>query len=188
VTALAQEPVIPAGRTTVIRELLERLWDLAEPGGSGEGIPGTGDRVQLMPHDPRCHVLDWNPPLCTCWRRSIVELERLLYRMQFEAPTLFRHLRYRYLQCEHVTKTASYQAGRWHGISVNEQVVSVPGGWALTLADQRHKRSNKPLEARVKVARWRDDTNLTHANNAITWLAAEWALNHEPNLPVVKAA
>lgn len=178
----------PNRRKDAIRDLLERLPDLTEPGTGGTGIAGSGERLMLMPHDSRCHITDWNPPLCTCWRRSVVELERLLYRLQFENYPLFRQITLRYLRAERVTKDLRYLSGRWHGLAPNEAVSVVPGGWALALADQRQKRSNRALEARVTVARWSESVDSKRVDEALSWLSREWAASSEPMLPVVKAA
>lgn len=189
VTPIRKEPMTqtPDGRPTAIRRLLEQLPELTDPGTGTAGTPGSGDRVITMPHDPHCAYLKTSPPRCTCWRRSVVELERLLYELQFHNFAWFRQLTLRYLRAQHITRELTYSHGTWQGLAENEAVIAIPGGWTLTLADARQKHRNAPLRARVKVARWDTDVKPATLNQAVQWLADQWSLNSEPMQPNEKA-
>lgn len=175
---------VPPHRVEVLSELLGQLWDLSEPGTGRAGVAGSGDRLPLMPHEPRCGLLT-DMRRCTCVQRCVRELERLLYELQFADYALWQAIRLRYLQCEHVYRDVVYRRGRFHPIGENEQVVGVPGAWTLTLADQRSKHQDKPLDARVKVCRWNPAVDAKHVQAGVLWLAEHWSASFEPYLPVL---
>jgi len=75
-------------REEVIVQLLERFQELVEPAG-GNGIPGSGDYLPLMP---------------ATYTPSVRELERLLIRMRDERRSQWWHVTERYLRCQHVNR------------------------------------------------------------------------------------
>ncbi len=160
----------PSPRTIeTITTMLQHHTELTDPGGR-TGEPGTGDRVKLMPHDHGCHVTDWNPPLCTCSRRSVIELERLLRTMREDraAPlvrlpngtkasvrSLWWNLNARYIACDTVLRDIP---------------VSVRG--------RNGKRTTK-LERR-RVAITTPGIDPTKIAAGIAWIATNW----DPYTPI----
>lgn len=162
-----------AARERVIRQLLERWHELTDPVRSGnEG--GAGSGVMVMPHERGCLVLKTAPPRCSCARRDLVELERLLRAMREDrsAPLLVLprsgekvsvracgwHVLERYVRSSSVTRLVRFQVRNKHGKRVWDEQ------WRVVEVFDRGVRT--PL-----------------VDRGIAWLADAWTLGHEPGLP-----
>ena len=151
--------------------LLERWQELTDPVWSPGGVPGGG--VPLMPHEPGCLVLRSRPPRCSCARRSVVEVERLLRRMREDRScplvvlpsgekvsvrALGWHVRARYVDCVRVTRDVS-----------------------ASVRDRRGKRRTVVVRAVVDV--YDRGVRGELVGRGVEWLAASWGLGSEPMLP-----
>src|SRR5438105_4424721 len=111
-----------------ITELLER-WDDLQALVSAAGGRGGETRVPLAAHDKGCAV--FSSLRCTCWLRSLAELEAQLRRLRAEDPRAYAHLNARYRHAERVRRQwLRYRGGCWQGVAGNEAVLIpafVPG-------------------------------------------------------------
>lgn len=162
-------------RERVIEQLLDRYQDFADPVRSGNGDGTTG--LLLMPHDPGCKVTVWNPPVCTCSRSSLVEIERLLRLMRDD-----RHRPLvRITTAAGVERKASVRSLWWH---LTERYVRA----TVVIRDvpvTRKAKGGKRLRVveRRPVPQHNSDPELVKAG--IGWLATNWAESHaEPMLPL----
>lgn len=141
----------------MIEVLLERWDDLAVPGNGPGGVRGDGQSVGLMPHERGCLVLRSSPPVCTCSRRAVEMLERLIPRLREVDRELWWHLNERFFRCSRVRRLV----------------------WV-----QRRGRNGKVLRVQEHqiVTIWRSDVDAELLGAALDWLAESW-LGPEPMLP-----
>lgn len=172
-------------RTQTIVSILEQFDELANPlwstAGGGSGGPA------LMPKT---------------YNASVREVERLLLGMRDDRAhplvssagvkhsvrSLWWHVDQRYLKAQRVLRDVGFLRGSYHGLKANEEVVGRPGGWELVLAEQRQKHARKPEPMRVVVTTWHRDVDHVKVTLGIDFLAAHWALAHEPFLPAESLA
>ena len=174
-------------RAARIAWLLEQHSELSDPLRSGQGFGAGG--LTLMPHAGSCLVGKSSPPRCTCWRRDVVELERLLALMRKRAKqesvrwwdddakrwrsaslgTLRFHVLAWYVNASRV--------GQWRPIEVKKgRKLKLPTG-----QDVLRTRSGRIVPARhhVTVTRHRDARE-DRARLGVEWMALRWSLGHEP--------
>lgn len=199
-------------RTEVIVALLESYSELTDPRQSGNGGNRTG--LTLQAHAHHCAIYHDRPkdqiPLsrtgiglfagCTCHLAQYRELDRLLDVMQGERRSQWWHLNERYLRCEHTLKTVRFVRGTTVGIVTGhaatlkvhplgthqELVIGKSVNWEAALQEQRHKRSQTPLDRKVLVAAWNPSVRMQKVKLGVDWLASSWALADEPALPADK--
>lgn len=174
-----------ATRQAAIVTLLERHAELTDPVRAGTGKGGPG--VLVMPHARRCAILTSSPPRCTCWRRDVVEVERLLALMRNQAKQQAYHgvsvgtLRHHVLAW-YVNAT---RVGQWQPIVVRKgRKLSVPTG-----QDVLRTRSGRVVPARYHVSWLREpDARHDRALLGVLWMAEHWGLGHEPMFATEEAA
>lgn len=134
-------------------EMLKRFKEAQETLlGPTDFRQGEPDGVTLMP-------LSWN--------RSFRELDRCLRRLRDRKPTLYRHLRERYIDPEIVTVDLLVKNGK----------VIYP---ACCEHDAGQPQIGSKM-ARVRVRRWRTTLNDALVKEGIDWLMVEF--NETPSLP-----
>jgi hypothetical protein len=166
-------------RGRVLGEMLGRWGELQDPGGRSGG--GGGGFVPLMPHAGGCLVYVSSPAVCSCWRRDVVEVERLLGVMRGSGE-VFGGVSVRLLRV-HVVGwfVLAVRVGRWFpaprvrgrrlGVPSGQEILSDGGGVFV------------PSVYRVSV--WRPGFAVEGlALLGVEWLAENWGLGHEPCLPL----
>lgn len=143
-----------------IVQLLERHAELTEPIRAGNG-QGAGGGVALMPHEPSCVILKSNPPYCSCSRRSVVELERLLVRMRDERRSQWWHVTERYVRCTYVTRDVEVKRKGKNG------------------------KTARVVERQLCVD-FHPGVRAEKVRRGVEWLADNWADRAGPMLPIVK--
>jgi hypothetical protein len=101
-------------------QLLHEAHD--QPGPEPTGSLGghlNGDAILLTGHDPHCRV--YTTLRCTCWQRSLRELDHALALLKAEAPVHHGHLAARHLNYAVVRRQVWYRHGRYQTAS-NEHV------------------------------------------------------------------
>lgn len=94
-------------RTLTLVEMIRRFNEAREVMGH-TGIPGSGDKVPLMPDT---------------WTESYRELERILLCLRAERPKQYWHLTQRYLKAQERQVELTFRAGRYAGLLPNEAVL-----------------------------------------------------------------
>lgn len=161
-------------REQIIAQLLERWTELNDPIRSGNG--GNDNGLRLMPHDATCLLnrkadsATWTPARCSCSRRAIVEIERLLGSLRDERHHIWWHVNERYLRA---TQTTAYKCPKCRGVS-----------HAATHKhrDKRGKLSTYPGTRILRIT-WNERVNPKKVDTGINWLADRWTLATEPMLP-----
>lgn len=141
-------------REVAIVQLLERYEDLVDP----QQIRAGGDRDgfgALMPGT---------------YTGSVRELERLVVRLREERHHLWWHLNERYLACEWRT---CWRCPRCKGETHAQR---------HRHRDRRGRMSNYD-GVRILKPFWSERVNPAKVRAALSWLAGEWSLEHEPMLP-----
>lgn len=170
-------------REAAIVTLLERHAELTDP-GTVRSAAGTGTHVALMPHAPSCAILRSSPPRCSCWRRDLDELERLLRLMRGDRHSPLLRL--------DTGERVSVRACWWH---VNAWYLTAR--WTLFEPPLQKGRKKRPVRLQIdaqgralpvrrahREAGAREDV----ARVGVGWIAAHWSLGHEPMRPVEEAA
>lgn len=140
-------------REQVIVELLERLTELSDPMQSGNGDGDTG--VRLMP---------------SCYTPSVRHLEELMVKLREERHNVWWHVNERYIRAVHTT---AFRCPKCKGVS------------HAAIHRHRDKRGKPASYHGVREARlsWNERVNNAKVQQGVEWLAARWALQHEPMLP-----
>ena len=158
-------------RERLIVELLRSL-ELAA-GRSRDGVPGGGDGFPMLPHSDRCLIHVTAPARCSCWLKSVAELQRCLRLMYGIERTLFRAVYERYVNAERRPREVIVRRGR----------PVVPSNWqVLGLLNRTDLNKRGDGTTRVLVESWRPDVLEANWTAGVTWLSA--AFNGAPQLPV----
>lgn len=105
----------------VIRALLERWDDLAGLSSRGTG-GGSEERAAIRGHARGCGV--FSSLRCSCWLRSVDELDRCLRTLRASRPDVYRHVEARYGQTVKARRRhVRFRAGHWLGLQANEAVL-----------------------------------------------------------------
>lgn len=172
-------------RRQVIQVLLERYSELVDPLRSGSGVRGDGGSVALTPHERSCALVSSSSGLnrCTCAYRGVRELERLLRLMRDEGGQIVRLGAFvDGLPAAQQSIRVSVRGLWWHlnarYIAATERTVDVP----VT----RRSKNGKKLRVmeRRAVATYDQRVSPIHVSAGVAWLAAGWALEVEPMVPV----
>lgn len=192
---------MPTHRQRILVEMLERHDELTSPLASSAGIRGTGDRAILMPHAKDCRIHSWRPPTCTCYRRSVNELDRLITTLRDDrhgrlvkwtsngqsyvaSPRkLWWHLNGWYLDVQHAIRHAYIRADGTLLLDRNGvPLTTAPKGIKLQVTVNefgKHTRDTKPVAVTV-----RRPAAIHHvALKAVERIATLWGLDTEPMLP-----
>lgn len=172
-------------REKAIVRILERYDELTDPVRAGFGNGGGG--APFMPHARTCSIMTTHPPRCSCWRRDVDEVTRLLGVMRNRAKqeayrgTSLGRLRW------HVV--AFYVDARW--ITAHERIPTRKGVKLAVPAGQRILRDKTGAWVPSRVVRRpvrHSDAREQRALDGVAWMAERWALEHEPCVPVEEAA
>jgi hypothetical protein len=98
---------VTSQRVLTLVEMVRRFNEARETMGH-VGLPGSGDRIPLMPDT---------------WTESYRELERVLLRLREERPKRYWHLSTRYLKASERQCELAFRAGRYVGLYPNEAVL-----------------------------------------------------------------
>lgn len=143
-----------------------------------EGVRGDSGSVGLLPHAGYCRMRTGNAliqrPHCTCWLRSVRELERCLSVMKETKRPHWWHVNERYVQA--IRKPLTVKVSRWQPLVDHTQVEVI----GLLNKTDLNKRGDG--ETRVLVEMWRPGIDPLRVTEGVTWLAATF--NGSPELPV----
>lgn len=143
-----------------------------------EGVKGDSGSVGLLPHAARCKMRTGNTrverPRCTCWLRSVRELERCLSVMRETRRPLWWHVHERYVQA--TRKPMLVKVSHWQPL-VDHSHVEVIG---LLNKSDLSKRGDG--ETRVLVELWRPGVDPLRVRQGVQWLAETF--QGSPELPV----
>lgn len=143
-----------------------------------EGVKGDDGSVGLLPHAGNCRMRTGNAlvakPRCTCWLRSVKELERCLSVMRETRRPLWWHVHERYVQA--IRKPMNVKVSHWQPL-VDHGHVEVIG---LLNKTDLNKRGDG--ETRVLVELWRPGVDPLRVTQGVAWLAETF--NGSPELPV----
>lgn len=111
--------MIPPARHERLVELLHLRAASGGSAGGGLGRPLHGDAILLQDHDKDCRI--FTRLRCTCWQRSLTELDRALAQVKLEHPVHHGHLAARHLNHATVRRQVWYRYGRYQ-TALNEHV------------------------------------------------------------------
>lgn len=171
-------------REDVIRQLLERYAEFTDPLNGPAGAPGDGDGLALMPRTYTASVRELERLLCTMRQDRHRALLTLASGEKVSVRSCWWHVTERYLRCSTRQRSVRWLRGQWVDLRPNEHVIGKPGGWELTLADGRTRKKATPTEFVVVVQTWDAAVRSKLVDRGVEWLASEWALAHEPMLPL----
>jgi hypothetical protein len=163
-------------RERIIVELLERYAELTDPMQAGNG--GTTSGLTMMPHAPGCHVRDWNPPTCTCYRRSVVELERLLRQMRDHGGEILTiPIPHSHGQSMRVSVRSLW----WH---LNARYIASTKVQREIMVRRRGKHGKTALVPEQRIITLKNPSNDTLVASGVTWLAEHWDRDVFVQMPV----
>lgn len=156
-------------RERLIVELLRNLgYAVNQSAGAKNAHASTGDRVALQQHEQSCRWM-LHGQTCTCWIRSVTELQRCLRHMYGAERPLFRAVYERYVNCDRRPRTVIVK-GRTTRVDGCDKPFEV-----LTLLP----RGNGVTRALVET--WRADIQPRNITAGVGWLASEF--KGSPQLP-----
>lgn len=184
--------MIPAGRASKIRDLLERWPELTETSETGSIAGGGGSGVSLTPHENRCALnakadpawhpgMSTSPAHCTCAYRGVAELGRLLRVMRDDRAAS--------LVLVSPGRKQSVRSLYWH---VNHRYVLATtkiGPVPVVQLDKhgrvKHDRQGRQVVEMVRsaVTVWDSRVDPLLVTAGIGYLAERWSLEVEPTVP-----
>ena len=158
-------------RCRLIVELLRSL-ELASS-RSRDGVRGGGDGFPMLPHSDRCLIHVTAPARCSCWLKSVAELQRCLRLMYRQERRLWRACYERYVAAERRPREVIVRRGR----------PVVPANWQVVgLLNRTDLNKRGDGTTRVLVESWRGDVLESDWDRGVRWLAE--AFDGAPQLPV----
>jgi hypothetical protein len=149
-------------REALIVQLL-RARGFAEPGGGGQPAGYHDAGVALLPHDERCRINTSNGRLrCSCWLRSLAELERRLAELRVEERKLWEAVHARFVACERRPRVVYVKRGR---------PLPVAGWEVLGLVDRTQLNTHGTGSCRLLVESWDSRVSEAEWTAGISWLS-----------------
>lgn len=184
-----------ASRVRVLTTVAANYHDLCDPLASGSGVPGTGESLNLTPHERHCLTLTklGTGRQCTCAYRTVREFERLMGVMRGDRGPLVRVEIRKGGELAAVEKH-SVRALRWHLLGWYVDAVRVakhypkPVKRGQRLSPAKDERILRDKSGAYVPAKLEIDWHRTPgarqvlADAGIVWMASRWP-SWEPELP-----
>lgn len=180
-TRSTASPVALDRRSELIVELLRLSADPHGAAAAMEGIRGTGNALPIRPHEPRCQLAGRaaRGSVCTCWLRSLDELERCLTAMKDEWRPAWYAVVHRYRLATRQPKIVTVKHGR-PMLEPNQSPVSL-----VNRADLNKRGDGR---TRLIVETWRAGLDTSWADRGVVWLADRFQGRPELPLDLLHAA
>lgn len=157
-------------RAEVLRTILSRWSEFGDPMRSGDGWGDGG--VLVMPHERGCRLLVSGGRGCSCVRRDVGEVKRLL--------DVMRDDRHRSLIRLGSGEKVSVRSLGWH---LRERFVACSSRVGLIEESVVMRGVVRVVRVRGVVEVWDSGVRLDLVEVGLLWLAGEWGLGREPMLP-----
>lgn len=169
-TSQKRAPTLPTKREENIIGLL-RNYDLATA-HRREGISSDTGAVPGLPHSDRC-LIRRHGLRCSCWLKSVAELERCLRTQRVEKRELWYAVWARYIEAQRRPITITVH----HGKAVIPPHTEIIG---LIRREDLNRRGDGTT--RVLAEQWSSTVRLERVTLGVTWIADRF--NGQPELPI----
>lgn len=162
-------------RSELIIELLRLSADPLGAAAAWEGVRGSGQAPPIRPHEPRCQFAGKRATgqTCTCWLRSLDELQRCLRLMRKTQRPLWYAVYERYIAATRKPTLVTVKHGR-------PQLE--PNQTAVSLVNRTDLNKRGDGTTRLIVESWRSGLDQDRIGMGVVWLAAHF--QGQPELPL----